>query len=300
MATKRYETPFVANPKRPLRSTQPLCSTCSVTARLYPRERHYNPPSMRRLRVLAPLLAALLLIGSPAASAATWKERKEAAGRYLAGRAGVESFALVAERGRIHGFRRGARVPMASLLKAMALVSYLNLPTVRDRPLHDSDRRLLGPMIRRSDNATASTVLRTVGAGRLYRLAERAEMRAFSFVWPVWGLSRTSAHDQARFFFRIDRLVARRHRSYALRLLADIVPWQRWGIPQARPAGWTIHFKGGWGSGTGLVTHQSALLVDGERRLALSILTRWNPSHDYGTRTIQGVAARLLRTPLPR
>ena len=77
---------------------------------------------------------------------------------------------------------------MASLLKAMALVAYLNLPSVRDRPLHDSDRRLLGPMIRRSDNATASTVLRTVGAGRLYRLAERAEMRAFSFVWPVWGL----------------------------------------------------------------------------------------------------------------
>ena len=127
---------------------------------------------------------------------------------------------------------------MASLLKAMALVAYLNLPSVRDRPLHDSDRRLLGPMIRRSDNATASTVLRTVGAGRLYRLAERAEMRAFSFVWPVWGLSRTSAHDQARFFFRIDRLVTRRHRSYALRLLADIVAWQRWGIRRrVRPAG---------------------------------------------------------------
>ena len=35
------------------------------------------------------------------------------------------------------------------------------------------------------------------------------------------------------------------------------------------------------------------------RRVALSILTRWNPSHHYGTRTIQGVAARLLRLPLP-
>jgi hypothetical protein len=36
-------------------------------------------------------------------------------------------------------------------------------------------------MIRRSDNATASTVLRRVGARRLYRLAERAEMQAFRF-----------------------------------------------------------------------------------------------------------------------
>jgi hypothetical protein len=29
------------------------------------------------------------------------------------------------------------------------------------------------------------------------------------------------------------------------------------------------------------------------------VLTRWNPSHSYGTRTIQGVAARLLARPLP-
>jgi hypothetical protein len=66
-----------------------------------------------------------------------------------------------------------------------------------------------------------------------------------------------------------------------------------------RPAGWSIHFKGGWGSGTGLVTHQSALLRNGSSRIALSVLTRWNPSHRYGTRTIRGVAARLLAEPLP-
>ena len=181
----------------------------------------------------------------------------------------------------------------------MALVAYLRLPSVRDRALRDSDRRVLGPMIRRSDNATASTVLRTVGSRRLYRLAELADMQAFRFAWPIWGHSTTSATDQAGFFFRIDGLVPPRHRSYALWLLANVVPWQRWGIPRARPPGWAIHFKGGWGSGTGVITHQSALLRNRERRIALSILTRWNPSHRYGTRTIEGVAARLLRPPLP-
>ncbi len=240
-----------------------------------------------------------MLLAAPCAQASTWKERKAAAVRYLETRAGVESFALVDDRGRIHGFRRGARVPSASLLKAMALVAYLNLPSVRDRALRDSDRRLLRPMIRRSDNATAGTVLRAVGARRLHRLAVRADMRAFSFAWPIWGLSTTSATDQARFFSRIDGFVPRRHRPYALRLLANIVPRQRWGIARVVPSGWTIHFKGGWGSGTGLVTHQSALLRNGEQRIALSVLTRWNPSHRYGTRTIRGVAARLLRLPLP-
>ena len=289
--------PFVARPRRALRSTQRLCSTCSVTGGLYPPRLHLNPPA---LRLVVSLVVCLVLVVSPAAGASTWKERKEAVVRYLDARAGVESFALVDERGRIHGSRRMMRAPMASLLKAMALVAYLNLPSVRDRDLREAERRLLGPMIRRSDNATASSVLRTVGARRLYRLAERADMRAFRFAWPIWGHSTTTAQDQARFFFRIDELVPGRHRAYALRLLARIVPSQRWGIPRAAPPGWTIHFKGGWGSGTGLVTHQSALLRDGGRRLALSVLTRWNPSHRYGTRTIRGVAARLLRTPLPR
>lgn len=214
-------------------------------------------------------------------------------------RAGVESFALVDDRGRLHGYRPRARVHAASLLKAMALVAYLNLGSVRHRDLTARDRALLAPMIRWSDNATAGAVLRTVGPGRLYHLAARAGMRDFSFAWPIWGHSTTSASDQARFFYEIDRLVARRHRRYALRLLARVVASQRWGIPRVTPAGWRIHFKGGWGSGTGLVTHQSALLRTGTLRISLSVLTRVNPSHSYGTRTIRGVAARLLERPLP-
>jgi hypothetical protein len=253
---------------------------------------------MRRGHVLVPLLAALL-VAAPSVAAATWNERTAAAARYVERRAGVESFALVDDRGRLHGYRLRMRAPSASLLKAMALVAYLNLPSVRGRALTDRDRGLLGPMIRRSDNAAAGTVLAAVGSRRLYRLAERADMLDFSFAWPIWGNSTTSSRDQARFFHRIDRLVPRRHRGYTLSVLASIVRPQRWGIPPARPPGWSIHFKGGWGSGTGLVAHQSALLRRDGRRIALSVLTRWNPSHAYGTTTIRGVAARLLARPLP-
>jgi Beta-lactamase enzyme family len=241
----------------------------------------------------------ILLVAAAPAAAVVWDERRDAAARYVERRAGVESFALVDERGRIHGYRRRAEAPSASLLKAMALVAYLNHGSVRRRDLTDADRRLLGPMIRRSDNDAACAVLRIVGPRRLNHLAERAGMKDFSFAWPIWGLSTTSAYDQARFFYAIDRLTVRPHRRYALRLLASIVPSQRWGIPRERPAGWSIHFKGGWGSGTGLVTHQSALLLNRPSRLALSVLTRWNPSHRYGTRTIRGVAARFLAQPLP-
>jgi hypothetical protein len=245
------------------------------------------------------LALVAVLAAAPAADAASWAERKAAAIRYVEGRAGVESFALVDDSGRGHGYRFRAKVPSASLLKAMALVAYLKRESVRRRALTRSERGLLGPMIRRSDNAAAGTILRTVGSRVLYRLAARADMKDFSFAWPVWGLSTTSARDQARFFFKIAWLVPRRHRAYALGLLASIVRSQRWGIPKARPPGWSLYFKGGWGSGTGLVTHQSALLRKGSLRISVSILTRWNPSHVYGTRTIRGVARRLLATPLP-
>ena len=110
---------------------------------------------------------------------------------------------------------------------------------MRDRELNDRDRALLGPMIRRSDNATAGVVLGTVGSTRLYRLARRAGMLDFTFAWPIWGNSTTSARDQARFFYRIDRLVPRRHQGYTRAVLASIVPVAALGDPAgaARPAG---------------------------------------------------------------
>jgi hypothetical protein len=248
-------------------------------------------------RAFAVLAVALALV--PSAGAAAWPDRTGDAIHYLARRAGVESFALVDARGRIHPYRRRVRAPSASLLKAMLLVAYLNRSDVRHRDLRPTDRNLLAPMIRWSDNVTAGTVLGIVGSSGVYRVARRAGMRDFSLRSP-WGMSTTSARDQARFFYRIDRLVPARHRDYAMRLLARIVPSQRWGIPPVVPTGWRIHFKGGWGSGTGRVTHQSALLLRGGQRMSLSVLTQWNPSHAYGTTTIRGIAARLLRTPLPQ
>jgi hypothetical protein len=181
------------------------------------------------------------------------------------------------------------------VLKAMLLVAYVNQPSVRDRPLRAAERRLLGPMIRRSDNAAASTILVRVGPGRLRSLARRAGMRRFRPVTPVWGLSRVNAEDQARFFLHIDSLLAERHRDYAMRLLEHITPSQRWGVAQVRPRGWRLFFKGGWGSGTGWVDHQVALLTRGKERVSLAILTYADGSHAYGKTTLRGVAKRLLR-----
>ena len=242
-------------------------------------------------------MAALVLLGaSPASSgvAEDWRPDLPAAVLYASNRQGDISFAVVDEEGRLRGHAVSATVPMASVFKVMLMATYLRRASVRDRGLRGSDRDLLAPMIRWSDNATATRVRDIVGAEAINRLARDAGMRDFQ-LHSTWGLSRTSARDQAPFMFELERYIPDRHEAYARRLLSSIVKGQRWGIPKAAPGGWEVFFKGGWGSGTGAVTHQVAFLESGDRRIAVAILTENSPGHPYGAATVRGVAARLLR-----
>ncbi len=75
----------------------------------------------------------------------------------------------------------------------------------------------------------------------------------------------------------------------------SIVPSQRWGIGEVSPPGWRLYFKGGWGSGTGLIDNQVALLRRGCARLSIAVLTMDDGSHAYGKQTLRAIFARLLR-----
>jgi beta-lactamase class A len=243
---------------------------------------------MRRLAV-AIVLAAL---ASPASAAAQrWEPDVAGAAAWAAKRHGTVTLA-VRTRDRLYGRGLDRQFPMASVMKAMLMTAYLR--RAGDRPLDAGDRALLRPMIRRSDNVTATHIRNLVGNGALVRLARRAGMTHF-LVNPIWGLSLTTVRDQTRFFLRLERLLPQRHRTYALRLLRTIVPSQRWGMGQTIPGGWTLHFKGGWGSGTGAVDHQVGLLRRGDDRVAIAVMTVDNPSHAYGKATLEGVSRRLLR-----
>jgi hypothetical protein len=248
----------------------------------------------RALQRLTIAVVATLLAAAPAAGARDWHPHVRDATAYANARAGQVRFAVRTGR-RVWGYHATSTVHSASVLKAMLLVAYLNQSDVRDRPLTSADYRLIGPMIRRSDNAAATRVLAIVGPAAVYAVASQAHMRRFSLVTGIWGRSIIDAYDQTRFFLHIDERVVPRHRATALHLLSSIVPEQRWGIGRLKFPGWQVYFKGGWGSGTGLVDHQVALLVHGTQRVSVAVLTTNDPDHDYGKETLRGVFARLLR-----
>lgn len=254
-------------------------------------------PAPARAAALA-LLTVGLVLGQHSATgaserAATWVPGVAAARSYAKHRRGRIAFDIIAPGGRERGLHPTASFPMASVFKVMLLATYLRRPSVAHRRLHRSDRRLLVPMIRRSDNNAATRVRDIVGPGAIRRLARLAGMHRFHYN-PVWGLSLTSPRDQAHFMDRFDRYVPARHRAFARHQLAHIIPSQRWGIGRLRLPGWHLYFKGGWGSGSGAVDHQVAFLESGHERIALAIFTESDGSHHYGKHTLQGIAGRLL------
>src|SRR4051794_37259056 len=247
---------------------------------------------MRRAWVVVAMASVVVALGAREASA--WAPGTDAAKAYIATRAGQVSFTVIGPKGGTYGYRGWRAVPLASTVKVMFMVAYLRLPSVRDRDLRDSDRELLGPMIKRSDNTAATRVSEIVGGRRLYRLAHAAGMGHFHFVPHPWGLSSDTSGEEARFMFHLERFIPARHVAYARYLLAHITPSQRWGIGRLHHEKWRLFFKGGWGSGTGAVEHQIAFMERGDLRIAAAVMITNSPSHDYAKATLREVFRRLL------
>jgi beta-lactamase class A len=219
-----------------------------------------------------------------------------AAVRFLDTRAGRTSFAVMDSRGRVHGIRLYERFQTASVVKVMMLVAYLQMLKAHHRGLDSADTSLLYPMIHISDNKAASAVLAIVGNAALARVARESGMRAYAPGAGWWAYTQTSAPDQARFFFALQRLIPPRFYGYARWLLSGIEPSQSWGIPPVARGGphpWQVFFKTGALPSEGLFNEVARLERPGVT-ITIAVLTTGDPSMSYGEETIQGVAAALL------
>jgi hypothetical protein len=215
------------------------------------------------------------------------------AASFLDTRVGHTSFAVVDSAGRLSGLRTREHFETASIVKVMMLVAYLQMLGAHDRQLGPADTSLLYPMIHVSDNNAASAVLARVGSAALARVAQESGMRDYAPGVGWWAYTETSAADQARFLFALERLIPQRFYGYARYLMSSIEPSQSWGIPPVARPRWQVFFKTGWLPEEGVFT-EVGRLERGAVTFTIAVLTSGQPSMSYGEQTIEGVAARLL------
>jgi beta-lactamase class A len=257
----------------------------------------------------APVLACLLLAMASAPTARALEYQGEgrgipvaaypsasavaAAQRFLATRAGRTSFAVVDNRGRLSGVRVREHFKSASVVKVMMLVAYLQRLDANHRGLRAADTSLLYPMIHVSDNDAASAVLGIVGGAAIARVARESGMSDYAPGVGWWAFTQTSAADQARFFFALERLIPPQFYAYARGLLSGIEPSQSWGIPPVARPRWQVFFKTGALPSEGLF-NEVGRLERGAVTFTIAVFTTGDPSMSYGEQTIAGVASALL------
>jgi beta-lactamase class A len=172
------------------------------------------------------------------------------------------------------------------------------------------DRALAARMIEESDNDAATSLWHEVGgAARIRSFNARAGLTQTvpsscvvcpGFAWPGWGLTTTTPDDQIALLRQLvtaGSLLTPAARGYALSLLENVIPAQRWGISAGVPAGVTVALKNGWlplrGPDGDWQVNSVGWVSGGGRDYLMAVLSTGNPSAQYGIDTISGLAAMM-------
>jgi len=167
-------------------------------------------------------------------------------------------------------------------------------------------------MIEDSDNDAATALWDAVGGtagvrafGALIGLTgttPSACVQCPGFPWPGWGLTTTTPLDQLRLLRQLvspGSVLSAAEREFALRLMEDVTPDQRWGVSGGVPSQVRVALKNGWLPLDAADTDwqiNSVGRVDGlGRDYLIAVLSTGNPTEAYGIDTINEVSAIVWR-----
>ena len=232
-----------------------------------------------------------------------------AAASYVSSRDGAVLAAVYDLRtGRTWQLGRGQPQDEASVVKLDVLETLLAERGRSGTGLSAGDRSLAEQMIEDSDNDAATSLWDEVGGAGGIRsfnssagLADTVPSTCVNcpgFPWPGWGLSTTVPADQLtllRTLVEPNSLLTNPERSYALTLMENVTPDQRWGVTGGVPAQVTVALKNGWlplNSANNNWQINSVGWISGSGRdYLIAVLTTGNPTEQYGIDTIDQLAA---------
>ena len=232
-----------------------------------------------------------------------------AAASYVSSRDGVVLAAVYNLRtGQTWQFGQGQPQDEASVVKLDVLETLLAERGRGGTELSAGDRTLAEQMIEDSDNDAATSLWDEVGGAGGIRsfntsagLADTVPSSCVNcpgFPWPGWGLTTTIPGDQLtllRTLVEPNSLLTNPERSYALSLMENVTPDQRWGVSGGVPAQATVALKNGWlplNSANNNWQINSVGWISGSGRdYLIAVLTTGNPTEQYGIDTIDQLAA---------
>jgi hypothetical protein len=211
--------------------------------------------------------------------------------------------------GRSWHLGQGPPQPEASIVKLDVLETLLaERAQGGGTGLSASDRTLAGQMIEDSDNDAATSLWYAVGGAAsirtfnaragLIHTAPSSCVVCPGFAWPGWGLTTTTPDDQIALLRQLvtpSSVLPRAAREYALSLMEDVTPSQRWGVSGGVPAQVTVALKNGWlplhGTGSDWQINSVGWISGSGRNYLMAVLSTGNPSEQYGIDTIDALAA---------
>ena len=232
------------------------------------------------------------------------------AGSYLSARTGTVLAAVYDVRtGQRWSLGTGPPQAEASVVK-LDILETLLAEQAGELPV--SDQSLAQLMIEDSDNDAATSLWYEVGGpSKIRAFNAKAGLTDTSpspcvvcagFPWPGWGLTTTVPADQItllRELVQPGTLLTAAERSYALSLMENVTPAQRWGVSGGVPAGVTVALKNGWlplnSSDTNWQINSVGWISGRGRDYLIAVLTTGNPTEQYGISTIDGLAALVWR-----
>jgi hypothetical protein len=234
-----------------------------------------------------------------------------AAASYLAGRSGSVLAAVYDVRsGQSWRLGDGPAQAEASVVKLDILETLLARQA--GTALSPGDQLLSHSMIEDSDNDAATSLWDEAGGAAgigayndsagLTGTIPSACVTCAGFTWPGWGLTTTVPQDQLTLLKQLIApgprpLLSDAQRSYALSLMENVAPDQRWGVSGGVPAGVTVALKNGWlplnVANTDWQINSVGWVSGDGRDYLIAVFSTGNPTEQYGIDTISALSSRI-------
>jgi len=178
--------------------------------------------------------------------------------------------------------------------------------------LSAGDQSLSQSMIEDSDNDAATSLWDEAGGATgigayndsagLSGTTPSACVTCAGFAWPGWGLTTTVPQDQLSLLRQLIApgprpLLSDAQRGYALSLMENVAPGQRWGVTGGVPAGVRVALKNGWlplnDANTDWQINSVGWVSGDGRDYLVAVLTTGNPTEQYGIDTINALSSRI-------